>query len=180
MAELTDKQKAFVLEYLVDLNATQAAIRAGYSARTAEQQGSRLLRNVQVQEAIRQGQAERAERTQVTADRVVQELAALAFANMGDFLTIGADGTVQMDFTRLREADLRAVTKFTQRHIPAGEGPDIVETKFELGSKVQALTKLGEYLGMFKQKVEHSADDALSQLMREIDGRTRGIPGTEK
>ena len=72
--ELTDKQKRFVEEYLVDLNATQAAIRAGYSEQTAYSIGQRLLKKVEVQEAIQQAQNKRSERTQITQDEVIRRL----------------------------------------------------------------------------------------------------------
>lgn len=74
MAKLTDKQKAFVTEYLVDLNATQSAIRAGYSSKRASEIAYQLLQKTTVQQAIDEAQANRAERTEITADRVVQEL----------------------------------------------------------------------------------------------------------
>jgi len=84
MPALTPKQAAFVREYLLDLNATQAAIRAGYSAKTAEQQGPRLLGNVGVSAAIMQAQAGRAERLQVDADWVLRRLADEAEADLAD------------------------------------------------------------------------------------------------
>jgi phage terminase small subunit len=71
---LTAKQERFVAEYLIDLNATQAAIRAGYSAKTAEQQGARLLGNAKVAAAIAAGQAARAERTNITQDYVLSSI----------------------------------------------------------------------------------------------------------
>lgn len=74
MAGLNARQKRFVEEYLVDLNATQAAIRAGYSEKTAESQASRLLRNVKVAAAVEAGKAELSERTQVTQEWVVAKL----------------------------------------------------------------------------------------------------------
>src|SRR5215469_1569992 len=83
---LTPKQSRFVEEYLVDLNGKQAAIRAGYSPKTAEVQASRLLRYAQVQAALKAAMEARSKRTQITADRVVTELAKLAFANLGDYL----------------------------------------------------------------------------------------------
>lgn len=80
---LTVKQRMFVEEYLIDLNATQAAIRAGYSAKTADQQGSRMLANVKVQQAIAERMAERSKRTGVNQDRVVLELSKIAsFGNL--------------------------------------------------------------------------------------------------
>lgn len=78
---LTPKQQRFVDEYLVDLNATQAAIRSGYSRRSAAEQGHDLLRKPQVAAAVQAGQAARAERTGITADRVLTELARIAFAD---------------------------------------------------------------------------------------------------
>jgi phage terminase small subunit len=75
---LNPKRAAFVREYLIDLNATQAAIRAGYSERTARAQGHRLLTDADIGEAIHKGKAERAERTQVTAEMVVTGLQAIA------------------------------------------------------------------------------------------------------
>lgn len=74
---LTPKQQRFVEEYLIDLNATQAAIRAGYSAKTAKQQGGRLLTNVDVSEAVAAAQTERSEKTGVTVDWVLTEAAAM-------------------------------------------------------------------------------------------------------
>lgn len=82
MQELTDRQARFCEEYLIDLNATQAAIRAGYSEKTANEQGARLLANVSVQEKIAELKAERAKRTEMTQDSVIQELAAVARAEI--------------------------------------------------------------------------------------------------
>ncbi len=77
--ELTPKQERFVAEYLIDLNATQAAVRAGYSARTAASQGARLLKHGGVARAVQAAQQARAVRTEITQDRVLQELARIAF-----------------------------------------------------------------------------------------------------
>ncbi len=85
VARLTERQKRFVEEYLVDLNATQAAIRAGYSPRTAYSTGQRLLKNVEVQAAIQEAMEERSRRTEVTQDMVVDELRAVAFAQAADY-----------------------------------------------------------------------------------------------
>ena len=74
MANLTPKQQRFVEEYLIDLNATQAAIRSGYSERTAQEQSSRLLSNVMVQEAVQKAKNKLSERTELTVEMVVQGL----------------------------------------------------------------------------------------------------------
>lgn len=90
--KVTDKQQRFVDEYLVDLNATQAAIRAGYSERTAVAQASRLLRNVNVAAAIAERQAKLSDKAEITQDRVVAELAALSFYDPADIVKDGIDG----------------------------------------------------------------------------------------
>jgi len=85
---LTPKQEAFVREYLVDLNATQAAIRAGYSQRTANEQGARLLANVSVRAAIEAAQAERAERVGISADAVLEQWWTIATADPADLIDL--------------------------------------------------------------------------------------------
>lgn len=92
-AELTGKQRVFVEEYLVDLNATQAAIRAGYSADTAYAIGWENLRKPDIQKAISKAQAERSERTEIDADWVLKRLATIANTSLGDFLVIPKDGS---------------------------------------------------------------------------------------
>jgi phage terminase small subunit len=83
---LNDRQQRFVQEYLIDLNATQAAIRAGYAKKTAEQAASRLLRNVKVQEAIQEAKKKRSVRTEVTADKVLDRLWAIATADPNELI----------------------------------------------------------------------------------------------
>ena len=104
MAKLTEKQQRFVEEYLVDLNATQAAIRAGYSVKTADVQGSRMLRNVKVQSAIGEAMALRSRRTGINQDRVVLELAKIAFVNITDI--VESSGEIKED---ARPEDLACV-----------------------------------------------------------------------
>ncbi len=79
---MTPKQQRFVEEYLIDLNATQAAIRTGYSPNTADVQGSRLLSNIKVQRAVANRMAERSKRTEVAADRVLLEIARIGFSDL--------------------------------------------------------------------------------------------------
>lgn len=82
---LTDKQKAFVQEYLVDLNATAAAKRAGYSEKNADKIGSELLGKTRVSEAIREAMQSREQRIQVTQDMVVKEISKVAFKDAADY-----------------------------------------------------------------------------------------------
>ncbi len=84
---MTRRQKLFVKEYLKDLNATQAAIRAGYSERTAGSLGQRLLKNVEIQKAIQKAMKKRERNTEITAERVLKEIATIAFAPIDDKLS---------------------------------------------------------------------------------------------
>lgn len=90
---LTPKQQRFVDEYLIDLNATQAAIRAGYSAKTASSIGEQTLRKLEVALAITEAQAKRSERTGIDADWVLNRLASEAVADLADI--IGSDGVLK-------------------------------------------------------------------------------------
>jgi phage terminase small subunit len=112
MADLNDKQLAFCREYIVDLNSTQAAIRAGYSDKTAGAIGSRLLKNVKVEAEIKRLMDQRSERTNVTADDVVRQLAKIAFLDMRDIVDWGMekrerkDGSEYMaEYVRPRNAE---------------------------------------------------------------------------
>lgn len=85
MAKLNDRQKRFADEYLIDLNATQAAIRAGYSKKTANEQAARLLANVSLQEYVQFRAKQREKRTEITQDRVLAELAKVGFKDAADY-----------------------------------------------------------------------------------------------
>jgi len=89
--KLTPKQEMFCKEYLVDLNATQAATRAGYSEKTAQEQAARLLSNVIIQAEIQARMEKRVDRTEITQDKVLMELAILAFSDLADYLDIIED-----------------------------------------------------------------------------------------
>ena len=119
---LTPKQARFVEEYIVDLNGKQAAIRAGYSPRTAEVQSSRLLRNAKVDAAAREAMQARSRRTGITADRVVRELAELAFSNMSDFIEVHADGSVQIDLLRATRDRAAAIRVLVVKGCAGGSG----------------------------------------------------------
>lgn len=162
MRALTPKQERFVAEYLIDLNATAAARRAGYSAKTAEQQGPRLLGNVAVAQAIGRRQAKIAEKLEVTQERVVAELAKLGFANMADYMRAGPDGDPFLDFSALTRDQAAALTEVTVDDFVDGRGEDaraVRRVKFKLADKRAALVDLGKHLGMFTDKVTLTGPD---------------------
>jgi phage terminase small subunit len=148
---LTDKQLRFVQEYLIDLNATQAAKRAGYSAKTAEQGGAQLLRNIKVAAAIKSAQGARAERTQITQDRVLKEYARIAFSNMKDFAEFGPEGVALKDLAAMDDDAARCVAEVSE-----STSKDGGSVRFKLHDKKGALDSIARHLGMFTDKTEHS------------------------
>src|SRR5918996_6163131 len=103
MAELTPKQARFVEEYLVDLNATQAAIRAGYSERTACSIGFENLRKPEIQEALTQRRQEIADSNELTPEKVIAELVKLAFASLDTYIKWGPNGVKLVPSDQLPE-----------------------------------------------------------------------------
>lgn len=157
-AKLTPKQKRFVGEYLIDLNATQAAIRAGYSKKTADRIGPELLGKTCVSSEIVKRQNARARRTEITQDRVLQELAAVGFARGTDYAEIASNGDVHLIPTdKLSDQQKAAI-------LGIRETRDGVEIK--LADKVRALELLGKHLGLFSPGA--SANDADSNLFERI------------
>ncbi|QHI17204.1 terminase small subunit [Acinetobacter haemolyticus] len=158
---LRGKQQRFVDEYLVDRNATQAAIRAGYSAKTAYSIGEENLRKPEVKKAIEIGEAEIAERTKITQDMVMKELAKIGFSNMLDYITITDGGDPITDFSALTPDQAAAISEITVEEYTEGRGDDarnVKRTKFKLSDKRAALVNMGKHLGMFKDHLVHSND----------------------
>lgn len=117
MSRLTPKQQAFCQQYLVDLNGKKAAVRAGYSARTAEFQASRLLSLVKVQQFLQQLQAEARKRTDITKDEILAELANILRAKITDYLNFDGKKIQFKDFADLPESQIKAVEGIRQtRH----------------------------------------------------------------
>ena len=166
MSALSIKQKTFCDEYLVDLNGKQAAIRAGYSAKTAEFQASRLLRDAKVQEYVSARMNARAQRTEITQDMVIAELAKLGFSDIrkavkwGSELNFPQDGEEDpvtvvnsialIDSDKLDEATAAAISEVSQTQ----QG-----LKIKFHDKRAALVDIGRHIGMFKDKIELTGKD---------------------
>ena len=146
---LTEKQRRFVDEYLIDLNATQAAIRAGYSVKTAREQASQNLTKLNIQQAISEKMAERSKRTGVNQDRIVLELAKIAFVNAADVID-SDDATIKAGATA---DDTAAIQSVKVKVIPTKEGEG-VEREIRLNDKLKALELLGKHLGMWNDKLD--------------------------
>lgn len=144
---MTLKQQRFVEEYLIDLNATQAAIRAGYSPKSANEQGARLLANVSISTAVAIALAERSKRTGINADRIIQELAKLAFVNPTDVINMES-ASIKSDASRDDTAAIASVkVKMTQ-----SDDGYIMEREVKTYDKIRALELLGKHVGLYTDK----------------------------
>lgn len=135
---LTPKQEAFVAEYLIDLNATQAAIRAGYSEKTAKSQGQRLLTNVDVAAAITEAQGKRAERTEITQDYVLESIYS----------------TVE----RCKQSEPVYDRKGDPVMVETPDGEEAPAYTFNAMGVFRGAELLGKHLGMFGDKLKVSGD----------------------
>ncbi|HEX2986138.1 MAG TPA: terminase small subunit [Caproiciproducens sp.] len=167
---MTNKQKRFCEEYLVDLNATQAAIRVGYSPDSASSIGSENLAKPEIRARIDKAIAEQSKRTGINADRVVRELARVAFVNPSDVINMDT-ATLKDDAA---EDDTAAVASIKVKTIPTADGEG-VEREIKLADKLKALELLGRHLGMFTDKVEHSGtidtgSRELASILQQLQG----------
>lgn len=175
MAELTPQQRMFVAEYLIDNNGKQAAIRAGYSAKTAENQASRLLSSVKVQKMLDKHICEQEKRTFITADRVLNELANIAFANGTEFAKVvektGYKPLYDSDGKKIGEDAYiyQAVELVNTNELDNDKRSAIScikETKFGIAvescDKVKALELLGKHLKLFTDKTELTGENGKS------------------
>ncbi len=158
---MTKKQKRFIEEYLIDLNATQAAIRAGYSPDTAEQIGYQLLQKTSVSVEVSKAMAERSKRTGISQDRILLELAKMAFVEMTDVVD-PETGKIKENAS---DDDLSCIQSVKVK--PGNYG---VEREVKLCDKKAALELLGRHLGMFKDNLNitvetsEKLDDIISQI----------------
>jgi phage terminase small subunit len=151
---LTPQMERFCEEYLVDLNALQAAIRAGYSKRSAASTGSELMGRVQVQERIQKLKDERAKRTAITADRVINELATIGFAKVKDYLTWDGKKLTIKKFEDLTPEQQSVISEMSESVNVAG-----INHKIKFHDKLRALELIGKHLGLFKDQIEVSGKD---------------------
>lgn len=179
---MTPKQRIFAREYLIDLNATQAAIRAGYKKSYARRACFVLLRKPAVAASVKKGMAARARRLDIEADRVMREYAKLAFADMSKLAVWGKEGLVLRESTEISEDDAAAIVELSR----AG--------KIKLHDKRAALDALARHLGVFTRQNAPSGRDlrshAVAQARAALKERiekilaerpeARGDPETEK
>jgi phage terminase small subunit len=165
---VTKKQKIFADEYLIDLNATRAYKVAYPSIKKDEiaaVNGSKLLRNTKVADYIQKRMQDRQKRTEITQDRVLEELAAIAFARATDFAEIKGGCVIIKDTSGLSEQQIKAIAGIK-------EGKFGIELK--LNDKEKALELLGRHLGMFKDRLEVSGLEEEKKKLDDILKQMRG------
>ena len=154
---LTAKRKAFVREYPIDLNATKAAIRAGYSEKTAYSQGQRLLKNVEVADAIQKALAERSERTEITQDYVLT--------------------SIMETMERCKQAEPVTYQSGDPVMIDTPDGNIAPAYKFDAGAVLKGAELLGRHLAMFtdKKTVTHHDGDRLAAVLERMGQNAKPI-----
>ena len=162
LGELSPQHQRFVQEYLVDLNGAQAAIRAGYSAKTARKQASALVTNPDIWNAIQSEMAKRGERTEITAERVLRELGKIAFSDIRNVATWTENGVEFHPSEELDDDTAAAISEVSEKRTtkPGGKDKDaLVDThlKVKMHDKLKALEMCARHLGMFTKDDDEDA-----------------------
>lgn len=163
MGKLTDKQRMFILEYPKDFNATQAAIRAGYSVKTARKIGSENLTKPDIRDGIEEYFKQHA----MGSEEVLHRLAEIARSSIEDFIDFDGKG-YQINFKKASEEGKLKIVKVIR---PTREGLVV-----ELEDRIKALELIGKNLKLFTDKVEHdiSDDSPLQHFLSTMVGKTYG------
>lgn len=161
---LTTKQEMFVQEYLIDLNATQAAIRAGYSQRTAGEIGRQLLAKTGVAARVREAKEERIDRIQIKQDEVLSELLILLKSSVEHY-TYTEDGTLALkegapqDALRAVSGVKRRVKRYIEGKGENAEPVEVEEVEYRLWDKPACVNMAGKHLGLFPNRLQHEGKD---------------------
>lgn len=165
MRPLNPKQARFVREYITSRNGEQAAIKAGYPAKTARSKAAHLLTNVNVKVAIQDQQDALAQRSLITAERVLREIALLAFSDIGE---VFADDGSLIPVKNLPPSIRRAIASVKVRKAMEDKEPiEIIE--YKLWDKGAAQDRLSRHLGLFMEQSDIEAlRDKLNDLIAKI------------
>lgn len=170
------RQELFCREYVIDLNATRAAIAAGYSENTARAIGYENLTKPYIRRFVDKLKSERASRLGIKADKVVEELCRLAFSNMLDYLNV-VGGEPRLDFstlTRDQAAAIQEIREDTTGGTGDGERKLVLRATFKLADKGANLERLGRHLGMFQDNVKVTGLEGLAERLNQIRQRKHG------
>lgn len=167
---LKPKELAFATEYLAGATAAEADVKAGYSAKGARTEGPKRLQKPAVQAYLAAHQTRVVSKTEVLQDRILQELQAMAFANIGDYTRLNAEGQRDVDFSNATREQLSAITKVRNktRKIYNGKGDHVateVDQSFDMADKYRGMELLGRHLGMFKEAEQRVVVDVADRLL---------------
>lgn len=162
---LNDKQRTFCKEYIIDLNLTQAGIRAGYSPKTAYSIAEENLRKPEIQDYIQQLMKERSKRLEISADMVLNELAKIGFSDIKDYLYFSENAEVV--FNEKSILDLSAVQEITTTTYSdtTNKSQNKIQLKFKLYDKLRALELLAKHLGLFDKTEQNDNEKVVVKIM---------------
>ena len=155
--ELTARQERFAIEYVVDFNATQAAIRAGYSESSAQAHGSNLLKNDAVKALVDEFNTRQCRKLEINAERVVDEIAKIAFANVSDIIRIEANGLASVDLSNATDDQLVALESIKTREYTEGRGENtaqVTSVEIKMRDKLKALDMLAKRTGAYRESID--------------------------
>lgn len=171
------RRERFAREYAIDQNGTRAAIAAGYKKKSAGVTASRLLKNAKVEELIAKYAGKTAAKLEITADRVLQEIAKLAFGDCRKFFRADDSAIPINELDDQTAATLTGIEIFEEFEGRGNKRKKVGYTKkFKFADKGENLERLGNYLQLFKNRIEISTSDPLEELLKEF--RTRHANAT--
>lgn len=182
-AKLTARQEKFVKAYVAYGNATKAGLEAGYGQKSAHVTANKMLKNPKIIAAIEQERKPIFNRYEVTAERIVQELARVGFTSMGDLMEVDANGNPDLKLKDLTDEQKTAISEFQTETYAKGDDASVTKVKVKLHDKLKALEMLGRQLGMFGGKQEDDANSARAEVLRMVmaaQGTALPIGGKKK
>lgn len=178
---MNDRQRRFCQEYVVDHNATQAALRAGYAEKSANVHGARLLTNASVQQHIAELQAKLAIRVEITQDRVLEELVDVGLTNLTDLVSWDEKGDIHFvpseqlptpakrALKKLKVKRTRTFEKRKGENVEYG-GWETESLEVEFHDKLKALELAGKHIGMWPSRPLVEVHDERTQILSLLDG----------
>ena len=146
--KLTDKQKRFCEEYVIDLNGSQAAIRAGYTEKSARVTAAKMLTNANIEGYISQLKQKHSESTDISAERVLKEYASLGFANAADFYEPNGEAKPINELTKEQS---KAISKVVRKVVKTDNGTEITTFSYQFHDKLKALENVAKHIGFFEK-----------------------------
>ena len=162
------RYRTFCAEYVKDLNGTRSAIAAGYSKRTAYSKANQLLKKDEVKAILARLMAKKADKLEISADKVLGELAKMGFSNMLDYMRADEDPEFRLDFSKLTREQAAAIQEYTVDATGGtgdGERKQVMRTRFKLADKARSLELLGKYLKLFADRVEVTGLENLAETL---------------